>query len=300
MNGVPPETLSWVSKTLGRGTRVLKVIEMSPASHTNHRLRVDTAGGAEIDLLLRRFTDRERLASDPWYQPVPEVDALRAIAPLHVSVPALVAEDIDAAACDVPALLLTWLPGQTPVDPGDMATFVRGLAEPLPTVHAAQVPTSMRPYEPYFESDGLSVGDLRPPTWAFDRSTWERAFEAVARGRPQGPARFIHRDYHHGNTVWQEDELTGILDWTTGCVGPPGVDLARARINLAWDFDLETADAFLDAFEAVAAEPDAHHSYWDLLDAVDGLGDGTADPEDDPAALGRYEAFVARALAELG
>jgi hypothetical protein len=40
--------------------------------------------------------------------------------------------------------------------------------------------------------------------------------------------------------------------------------------------------------------------YWDILDAVDWLGDGSPDPDATPEALRRYETFVARALAELG
>jgi hypothetical protein len=92
--------------------------------------------------------------------------------------------------------------------------------------------------------------------------------------------------------------LTGVVDWTTGCVGPPGIDLAQARINLAWDFDLAMADGFLDAWRALDPGLD-HHPYWDVLDAVDWLGDGTA-PGVTPEKLRRYETFVARALADLG
>jgi aminoglycoside phosphotransferase (APT) family kinase protein len=120
----------------------------------------------------------------------------------------------------------------------------------------------------------------------------------VASEPPETPTRFIHRDYHHGNTVWEHGVLTGVVDWTTGCVGPPGIDLAQARINLAWDFDLAMADGFLDAWRALDPGLD-HHPYWDVLDAVDWLGDGTA-PGVTPEKLRRYETFVARALADLG
>jgi aminoglycoside phosphotransferase (APT) family kinase protein len=300
MSTLPPQTQSWLRSALAPGTNVLAVELLPPASHANHRVRVETPGGKQVDLLLRRFTDRERLGSDPWYDPAAEVEALRALEPLDLPVPQLLAEDAGATTCEVPTLLLTWLPGGAPAAPSDTTALVRGLAEPLPKLHAAAALPSMRRYEPYFASDGTRVEDLRPPEWAFDPSTWERAFEAVAAGAPETPNRFIHRDYYHGNTLWKGNHLTGIVDWTTGSSGPAGIDVAQARINLAWDFDLQTADAFLEAWRALGGEPDPYHPYWDLLDAVDWLGDGSADPDDDVDALRRYETFVAQALAELG
>ena len=266
------------------------------ASHTNHRLHVEASAGSELDLLLRRYTDAERVGPDPWYSPADEVAALRALERADLPVPRLVAEDVHPDSCDVPTILLTWLPGEPPDAPGDMDVFVHGLAEPLPAIHAIDAPLTMRTYEPYFVSDGIDVRDLRPPAWAFDVNTWERAFEMVAQGPPAVHERFIHRDYHHGNTLWQRGRLTGVVDWTTGCVGPQGIDLAQASINLAWEYDLEAADAFLRAWRSLGPGVDVD-PYWDVLDAVEWLGDGEPDPDVDPEALRRYETYVARALA---
>jgi aminoglycoside phosphotransferase (APT) family kinase protein len=301
MSPIPSPTLAWLAEQLGPGVEVAEVTELPPASHTNHRVRGVTSGGAELDLLLRRFTS-DRLRQDPWYDPAAEAHALAAMETLgSPAVPRLIAGDVDASVCDVPALLLTWVPGSPPsMPPADVGTFVRELAAPLPAVHALAPLPSMRTYEPYFASDGIAVADLRPPAWSGTPELWERAFAAVAGPPPAGPSAFIHRDYHHGNTVWAEGRLSGVIDWTTGCGGPPGIDLAQARINLAWDLDLEAADGFLDAWREAGGHPDAFHPYWDLLDAVDWLGDGSPDPSHTPEALARYEAFTARALAELG
>ncbi|HEU4354607.1 MAG TPA: aminoglycoside phosphotransferase family protein [Actinomycetota bacterium] len=298
MTAPPEDTLAWVRAALGGRSRILGIDALPPASRANHRLRVETADGTDVELLLRRYTDTERLGSDPWYSPTDELDALRALEAVELPVPRVAAADVHADTCDVPTLLLTWLPGEAPDRPTDLRAFARGLAEPLPAIHAIDAPPSMRAYEPYFVSDGIAVADLRPPRWAFDVRTWERAFETVASDPPDAPSAFIHRDYHHGNTVWQGGTLTGVVDWTTGCVGPPGIDLAQARINLAWDFDQGTADAFRHSWRALEPGLKAH-PYWDVLDAVDWLGDGAA-PDATPERLRRYETFVAKALAELG
>jgi Ser/Thr protein kinase RdoA (MazF antagonist) len=284
-------TLAWVERTVGP---VMAVEPMPEASHTNHRLVLES--GAM--LVLRRYTDEELRDGDPWYVPADEIAALRALEAVEgVPVPHLVAADPDAVECDVSTLLLTWLPGSRPGRPDDLDAFVRGLAEPLPAIHAA--PLVGRAYEPYLISDGERFEDLRPPAWATDPRVWERAFVAATAEQPPAPRRFIHRDFHQGNTLWEGDALTGVIDWTTGCSGPAGIDVAQMRINLAWEFDLETADAFLDVWRAL--EPgDEHDPFWDLLDAADWLGDGSPNEPVPPGGLERYEAFVARTLSELG
>jgi aminoglycoside phosphotransferase (APT) family kinase protein len=160
------------------------------------------------------------------------------------------------------------MPDERPDDP---AAFARALAEVLPAVHAA--PLVERSYEPYLVTDRQRIEDLRPPSWARDRSVWERAFEVAGASAPEHAVRFIHRDYHQGNTVWEAGRLSGIVDWTCGCSGPPGIDLAHMRINLAWEFDLGLADTFLQAWRDVAGDRRGYHAYWDVLVAVDWIPD---------------------------
>ncbi len=301
MNPIPVKTRAWVRSTLGPGARILRVEPMPEASHTNHRLLVETAAGGVLDAVLRRYTDGELRGTDPWYDPRAELETMGVLAAIDAPVPRLIAEDVEARECDVPTLLVTRLPGSPPVHVEPRDAFVRRLAEPLPGLHAAATPEGFRTYEPYYRSDGLTEADLRVPPWARDEAVWERLFEVAAGDAPDHAPRFIHRDYHHGNTMWVDGRLTGIIDWTTGCSGPAGIDLAQMRINLAWEFDQELADAFREAWLAEAGDTGDDHPYWDLLDAADWLGDGSEeDASHTRERLDRYEAFVARALAELG
>jgi len=296
MSEIPPQTLAWVEREVGW---VRDIQPMPEASHTNHRLVIATSGEAGLEVVMRRYTDAERLGTDPWYTPTHEELALRTLEPVDLPVPRLVCVDLDPTECDVPTLVLTYLPGSSPRRPDTLDAFVRQLAEPLPAIHGAILADGLPAYEPYFVSDGLVAGDLRPPDWAVDPSVWERAFEAAAADPPASQARFIHRDYHQGNTLWDGHELSGIIDWTTGCIGPVGIDLAQMRVNLAWELDLETVDAFLDAWRSLTPRDD-YHPYWDLLDAVDWLGDGEPNEPVPDGGLERYETFVGRTLAELG
>jgi hypothetical protein len=112
-----------------------------------------------------------------------------------VPAPRLVAADPDGAACDVPALLLTRLPGRPPDPAADPRRLVGGLAAALPAIHAvggAALPAFHRFHDP---------GSLVPPAWSGRPGLWARAIEVAAGPPPPGEPCLIHRDYHPGNTV---------------------------------------------------------------------------------------------------
>ena len=104
----------------------------------------------------------------------------------------------------------------------------------------------------------------------FNRSDlWKRVAEALRSTPPAKEESFIHRDYHPGNILWNGAVVTGVVDWTTAAIGPPGIDLARMRLNLALHHGRSIADRFVDAYLAAGGDPLARDPYWDLLDAAD-------------------------------
>jgi aminoglycoside phosphotransferase (APT) family kinase protein len=87
---------------------------------------------------------------------------------------------------------------------------------------------------------------------------------------PEAPRRFIHRDYHPANVLWQRGNVSGIVDWTNASMGPPGVDVAHCRINLAALAGVAIADRFLEAYSAVVGETvSAWHPYRDAVAVMD-------------------------------
>ncbi|MGH2673442.1 MAG: phosphotransferase, partial [Actinomycetota bacterium] len=134
----PARTIEWARSSLGKHARVLRIEPMPLASHTNHRLVVQTGNGAQSAFVLRRYTDEERLMDDPWYVPRDEVLALQTLESVDLPVSRLVVADTDAVECDVPTLLVTWLPGSPPDTPGDVASVVRQMAAALHEIHATE------------------------------------------------------------------------------------------------------------------------------------------------------------------
>jgi aminoglycoside phosphotransferase (APT) family kinase protein len=192
---------------------------------------VRAASGDHQELVLRRWARPGWELHDPDETPEREAAVLELLGAVPVPTPRLINLDSDGSVCDVPALLTDRLPGGPPGPPGDRDSFVRQLAEVLPAIHAVcDVPGEIPPYRRYHEN----LDSIEPPWWARRPDLWRQGAELVAEDPP--PARrecFIHRDYHPGNTLWSGGRLTGVVDWTQGSWGPPGVDTAHMRWNLA-------------------------------------------------------------------
>jgi aminoglycoside phosphotransferase (APT) family kinase protein len=194
-------------------------------------------------------------------------------------------------------LLLTRIPGRPPAPTlADQRGFLTQLAEVLAAIHAvnghaqALVPA----YRTYARLDGLTM-----PAWVPPTPTWQQAFALAASPAPQTHRCFIHRDYHHGNTLWSRGRLTGVVDWNQASWGPAPIDLGHMRWNLALDYGIQAAEEFLAIYRTLTAGAIQHHPYWDVVTVIDLIGDIDLDdplPSDDLAAL---ETYVAAALAHL-
>jgi aminoglycoside phosphotransferase (APT) family kinase protein len=270
---VPPASLRWAEAQAGAS--VVAALPLESQWLANHLLVM--ADGRE--LVLRRWARPGWEHDDPELTARREAGVLERLADTPVPAPELVAADPDAQATDVPALLITRVPGSPFAGRPPLGPLLAALAG----IHAID-PAGLEPYLRYYEPDRLSV-----PPWATDRGVWERAIALAHEEPPALPERFIHRDFHPGNTLWEGVELTGIVDWTTGSRGPAAVDLGHLRWNLALDYGHRIADAVLPHPE--------HHPYYDVITALDVLPELDADTPH--AHLRRLEEHVGRALAEV-
>jgi aminoglycoside phosphotransferase (APT) family kinase protein len=293
-----PSVLRWVEASVGSGAGVTSVRMMPTWSVEMHELTVVADDGVEHKLVLRRYTDERHLGVDPSYDPANEARVLRLLDGAGVTAPRLYAADLDGGICGMPAILESWMPGE-PADPRDVDRYLRSSAETLVGIHAA-VPTrpvDLIDYIPYAVADGV---ELRPPSWTSRPGLWERVLDILDRDPPDPRACFIHRDYHQGNTLTIDDRVVAVIDWVTGAWGPPGIDLARMRLNLVEEVGIESERGFLEAYQAAGGDPDDRHPYWDLRDAADCLLDSSYRNDLEGHDMNRFETWVARVLSEIG
>jgi aminoglycoside phosphotransferase (APT) family kinase protein len=298
MTTLPADVLDWVQTVVGSGSRVLDPREMAPSSTTKHEVDVLAADGSSRHLVVRRYTDADRLGVDPAYDPANEARALRLLEPTAVPAPALIAADLTPFRCDVPTLLESFMKGGATWVSADLDAYLASAAEVLVAIHdVADIrPEGLPDYVPYLVSDGI---DPRPPSWSLRPRLWEHLIEVLDREPPGGRSRFIHRDFHPGNVLSDGGRVTAVVDWPTAAWGPPGIDLARMRIDLASGLDPARAERFLDAYQAAGGDPQDRHPFWDVRDAAEALlNDPPADAEE-AASWERFELWIQRVLSDL-
>ena len=287
--------VAWIERAMGQGARVVGIEAMPRSSTEKHRIEVALGDESSCWLVLRRYHDAQRLTSDPWYVPGNEAMALGLLADTGIPAPRLHAADLEAKACDVPALLESWMPGATLQPADDLDRYLPRSAETLVALHMVKIPAGVRlpGYATYRKT--VSIG---PPSFSTRPGLWERLDMFLD---PPGPAHapaFIHRDYHPGNILWDGARVTGVVDWATAAWGPPGIDLARMRLNLAMTHGAAAADRFTEAYAAAGGDRSARHRYWDLLDAADAVLDISPATPAEARAWARFEDYVEHILAE--
>ncbi|MCA9848129.1 MAG: aminoglycoside phosphotransferase family protein [Dehalococcoidia bacterium] len=257
----PPQALRWAERALGRRARVTTIRRLRGGSTSAvHLLRVEGVRGLEW-VVLRRFARADWLAQEPDLA-VREARVLRALDGHDLPVPRLLAVDEHGDEADVPAVLMTRVPGRTVMAPDDLGSYVRELAAFLPAMREIGPVDGMPSYRPWFRARPFA-----PPAWSRRPDLWHRANELSLQPPPEFTSTFIHRDYHPANALWRYGRLTGVTDWVNACNGPAGIDVAHCAVNLSALFGVPVAEAFREAYEAVAGEE--QHPYWDLLDALD-------------------------------
>ena len=257
----PPEAIRWAERALGSRARVTTMRRLRGGSTSAvHLLRVEGVRGIDR-AVLRRFARADWLLQEPDLA-VREARILRALEGHDLAMPRLLAVDEAGDEADVPAVLMTRVPGRTVMSPGDLDGYVRELAAFLPALHEIGALEGMPSYRPWFRSRPFA-----PPAWSLRPDLWLRANELALRPPPHSVSTFIHRDYHPANVLWRYGRLSGVTDWVNACNGPTGIDVAHCGVNLAALFGVPVAEAFREAYEAVSGVE--QHPYWDLLDALD-------------------------------
>lgn len=275
---LPDHALRWAEAAVGPGSRV-RVIEAlaGGTSSAVHALTIEDAGGRVHELVLRRFVRLDWLAEEPDLA-AREATALGLMATSPLPTPALVAVSDDA-------VLMTRLPGEIDWNPP-----LLGLAELLPLIHATPVPEGapLPDYRPY------PIKMRRPPVWAGRPDAWLRGIELLDGPVPSHERLLIHRDFHPGNVLWHEGEVTGLVDWVNASIGSPWADVGHCRVNLASEVGQEGADEFLELYRQVSGRQDPYHPYWDISAAIGGL-----DEDADDAPSSEDEQFLQSAIRNL-
>ncbi|MFF7467990.1 phosphotransferase [Streptomyces sp. NPDC008092] len=269
---VRPSALAWVGRQLAAGERVVATEALHGGITAEmRRLTIGTRDGGTRALVLRTFVDPSFVAqaADLLNR---EADVLALLAGTGVPAPGPVAVDPAAAHCEYPSLLMTHLPGRTVLDDRGLEARVPLLARQLVAIHAVRPAVRPREYEAWTTADAVV-----PPDGA-DTAAWAAATDVIREPAPPYEGRFLHRDFHPGNVLFDVappgpagPRITGVVDWVQTSWGPVDLDVAHCSTNLALlhgpAWGLRFAEAYEEAGGVLAAAA-GERLYWRLLDAL--------------------------------
>lgn len=269
---VRPLTLAWVSRHLKAGERIVETEALHGGITAEmRRLTIGTRDGGTRDLVLRTFVDPFFVehAEDLLNR---EAGVLTLLAGTGVPAPGPVAVDPTAAHCEYPSLLMTHLAGRTVLDEEGLQARVPLLARQLVAIHALRPAERPREYEAWTTADAVV-----PPDGA-DEMAWAAAIDVIRKPAPSYQGRFLHRDFHPGNVLFDVPppslagpRITGVVDWVQTSWGPADLDVAHCSTNLALlhgpAWGLRFAEAYEEAGGVLAAAA-GERLYWRLLDAL--------------------------------
>ncbi len=238
----PTTTLEWIAGRFGRRSKVTAVRRMHNAwAAAVHAVDVEDAAGDRHELVVRRWARTDTTPAAGAVAVENEAATLTLLASASSPrAPTLVAADPSAASADVPTLVMTRLPGRDVLAPTNLDAHLDGLVTALRAIHSVPVAGDrLGRYAPW------GLDDLSdPPAWSRRPEVWRRAFAIAHRPVPRYVPVLCHRDFHPGNVLWHFGEVSGVVDWTSTCIGPAAADVAHCRANLALLFGPDVADEF--------------------------------------------------------
>ena len=112
-----------------------------------------------------------------------------------------------------------------------------------------------------------------------DAAAWAAAIDVIRRPTPPYEGRFLHRDFHPGNVLFDDvpspgttgARITGVVDWAATSWGPADLDVAHCSTNLALlhgpAWGLRFAEAYEEAGGVLAAVA-SERLYWQVRDGL--------------------------------
>lgn len=252
----------------------LETIELLPGSYSNftHAITYRTFHGEVERVVLRRFNPQNGSMA---FKARLEFTVYSWLRGRGIPVPQPIALDDVPEVLDLPGFVASFVPGRQVMwpdnPPTDPLRWARKSAEMLARIHA--VPLGKLPSNFHDKNEAALYfrrGGTIPP-YLRDHSQGPVIWEALERHLPvliPAPPVLVHADYWAGNILWEDDEISAVIDWEEAGYGDPGVDVAYALMDFYLIGQLDAWAEFLRAYEAARGGPVPNLHFWALAAAA--------------------------------
>ncbi|MCY4064317.1 MAG: phosphotransferase [Chloroflexi bacterium] len=235
----------------------------STFSNFTHRVDIELRDGAKRKIVLRRYNpDKYEEGHD---KQLCEFHALNLLHKQGIPVPKPLLLDETGDLLGLPGIVSAFVEGapiQLPAEAHRWAELAAPTARMLARIHQTPFTEADKRFlmddnveVAWFIKDGLIPDYIRA-----DRDgemVWHLVKDRWGKWTPVEP-RFAHTDYWAGNLLWQDDQISAVVDWEEAGYGHPAADVAYCRMGYFIEGMPEAAETFLRAYEAEAG--------WKLTD----------------------------------
>jgi aminoglycoside phosphotransferase (APT) family kinase protein len=273
-----PEQLTLLLRHIAPDVTIqaIKPLQLGFANRS-FRMTLTRPGTAEEILIVKRYSDEHEnvFGQDVATRARIEHAALSFLRASGIPCPDPIFCDLTGAMLGSPAIVTRLLPGAqilaNPANPlwAERAPTVAAL---LASIHMLDCPPALAASLPDSTAQAtwfLQGGSI--PDYMRDHPDgaliWEVVQQELSRLQLDKPA-LVHGDYWSGNILWDNGQLSGLLDWENAAFGERGFDVANCRMEMFVDGMDAAADTFLRTYETRTGKAVANLALCELVVAV--------------------------------
>jgi aminoglycoside phosphotransferase (APT) family kinase protein len=265
------ETIRALLKELAPGS-TLCTVESLPGSYSNytHLVEARRPDGTDFCIVVRRYQvfgsyDRGEKAHR-------EFTAFELLLAHGIPAPQPLYLDEKGTTLGIPGIVTRYVTGTQIESPSDPVGWARALAEMLARIHAVPCDETTQRY--LLDANSEATWFLRSgavPDYMVAHpdgaAVWHMVHDLAASLQQVHPT-LVHIDYWPGNVLWDQGQITAIVDWEEAAYGDPAIDVAYCRMEMHLSGWGDVADEFLETYEREAGRPVANLGFWELAAAA--------------------------------
>lgn len=174
----------------------------------------------------------------------------------------------------IPGIVTRFVEGKLIINthPADPLDWARKLARTLARIHSIPCGEDELSYllDGNAEASWVVKFDAPPPymqAYPGGAELWQLMRDQYPKLETDTPV-LLHIDYWTGNILWDENEISAVIDWEEAAFGDPAVDVAYARMNILLMGLPEAADEFLRVYESETGRSLKNMGFWELAASV--------------------------------
>jgi aminoglycoside phosphotransferase (APT) family kinase protein len=251
---------------------LLIVVNELPGSFSNytHVVEAQDVCGSTFRLVLRRYAVFGNY--DRGEKAVREYRTYELLREYGIPAPQPLYLDADGEFLGIPGIVTSYVPGQLVLSPSDPGHWARALARTLVQIHAVRCSATEKSF--LLDANSEAAWFLRagtPPQFVQDHplgmAVWQTTHDHLARLQKTESA-LVHIDYWPGNVLWDENQISAVVDWEEAAWGDPAIDVAYCRMNMSIKGQAQAADEFLRTYERETRGQVANLAFWELAAAI--------------------------------